>query len=70
MKINLVNLNNLLREKFNNNQAEMAKELGISRQQLNIILKHNGSCAGGKVMGAIIKFCKEHGYNYRDYIFL
>ena len=48
----------------------MAKELGISRQQLNIILKHNGSCAGGKVMGAIIKFCKEHGYNYRNYIFL
>ncbi len=70
MKINLGAINTLLREKFNNNQAEMAKQLGISRYQLNTILNHNGDCAGKKVIGAIIKFCKNNGYNFEDYIFL
>lgn len=60
----------LLREKFNNNQAEMARNLKISKYQLNIVLKSNGKNAGKKVIGAIMKFCEENGYDYKDYIFL
>jgi len=70
MELNMGALNILLREKFGGNQAAMAKEIGISRYQLNIILNTNGAHAGKKVFGAIIKFCKDHDYNFEDYIFL
>lgn len=70
MELNMGALNILLREKFNSNQSIMAKELGISRYQLNIILNTNGAHAGKKVFGAIIKYCKNNNYNYEDYIFL
>ena len=70
MEVNIGALNILLRERFNNNQAEMAKTLDINRHQLNIILNHNGRNAGKKVIGAIIKYCDTHDYNFRDYIFL
>lgn len=70
MELNMGALNILLREKFNNNQAEMARTIGISRYQLNIIMKTNGERAGKKVFGALIKFCKANNYNYEDYIFL
>lgn len=62
--------NTLLREKFNNNQAQMARTMEISRHQLNMILRHNGKNAGKKVIGAIIKFCENNSYNFKDYIFL
>lgn len=70
MEINMGAFNTLLREKFNNNQAEMARTLRISKYQLNIILNSNGKKAGKKVMGAIIKYCEDNGYNFKDYIFL
>jgi hypothetical protein len=70
MEINMGAFNTLLREKFNNNQAKMAKEFEISRYQLNMILKHNGKSAGKKIIGAIIKYCENNNYNFRDYIFL
>ena len=70
MEINMGAVNTLLREKFDNNQSKMAKELEISRYQLNMILNHNGKNAGKKVLGAIIKYCDKNNYNFRDYIFL
>lgn len=48
MEINMGAFNTLLREKFNNNQSEMAKVLNISRYQLNMIINHNGKNAGKK----------------------
>ncbi len=70
MEINMGAFNTLLREKFDNNQSKMARILGISKYQLNIILKSNGKNAGKKVIGAIIKFCEKNNYNFKDYIFL
>jgi hypothetical protein len=70
MEINMGAFNTLLREKFNNNQSEMAKTLNVSRYQLNMVLNHNGKNAGKKIIGAIIKYCEKNNYNFRDYIFL
>lgn len=70
MEVNIGALKTLLREKFNNNQAEMAESLNINRHQLNVILNHDGKSAGKKVIGAIIRYCDIHNYNFRDYIFL
>lgn len=70
MEINMKSFTALLKEKFNGNQTEMARNIGISKYQLNIILKKNGKNAGKKVIGGIIKFCIANNYNFMDYIFL
>ena len=70
MEINMKSFTTLLKEKFNGNQTEMAKNIGISKYQLNIILKSNGKNAGKKVIGGIIKCCIANNYNFMDYIFL
>lgn len=70
MEINMKSFTALLKEKFNGNQAEMARNIGISKYQLNVILKNNGKNAGKKVIGGIIKFCIANNYNFMDYIFL
>lgn len=70
MELNMEALNKLLKEKFDNNQAKMARILGVSKYQLNIVLKNNGAHAGKKFIGAIIKFCDVNEYDFRDYIFL
>lgn len=70
MEINMKAFNTLLKEKFEGNQSEMARNIGISKYQLNMILKNNGKSAGKKVIGGIIKFCIANNYNFMDYIFL
>lgn len=70
MEINMKSFTALLKERFNGNQAEMARNIGISKNQLNIILKNDGKNAGKKVIGGIIKFCIANNYNFMDYIFL
>lgn len=70
LEINMKAFRALLHEKFNDNQSEMARNIGISKYQLNAILKSNGKNAGKKVIGGIIKFCIANNYNFMDYIFL
>lgn len=70
MEINMKAFTTLLKEKFKGNQSEMARNIGVSKYQLNIILKNNGKNAGKKVIGGIIKFCIANNYNFMDYIFL
>lgn len=70
MEVNIDALKQLLNERFDNNQAKMARILGISKYQLNIVLKNNGAHAGKKFIGAIIKYCIVNECDFRKYIFL
>lgn len=70
MEINIEKFIKLLEDRFENNQAKMARVLGISRYQLNTIIKSNGKCAGKKIIGAIIKYCDINELDFHNYIFL
>lgn len=70
MEINMETLIELLKDRFEDNQAKMARVLGISRYQLNAIFKNNGKCAGKKIIGSIIKYCDTNELDFRKYIFL
>lgn len=70
MEVNVEALIKLLEVEFNNNQTEMAKAFGVSRYQLNTVLRKNGKGAGAFICGAIIKWCENHGRYYKNYIFL
>lgn len=70
MELNMEELIKLLEERFENNQAKMARILGVSKYQLNTIIKNNGKKAGKKFIGAIIKFCDANEYDFHKYIFL
>ncbi len=70
MEINMEEFVKLLEHRFDNNQAKMARVLGISKYQLNMILNHGGKNAGKKVIGAIIKYCDTNEIDFHSYIFL
>ena len=70
MEINIESLVKLLEDRFEGNQAKMARVLGISRYQLNTVLKNNGKCAGKKIIGSVIKYCDTNELDFHRYIFL
>lgn len=70
MELNICALKKLLEERFDNNQAKMARVFGISKYQLNIVLKNNGARAGKKFLGALIKYCDTNEIDFHNYIFL
>ena len=70
MELNMEAFMKLLEERFNNNQARMARILGISKYQLNMIIKNKGKGAGKKIIGSIIKYCDTNEIDFHEYIFL
>ena len=70
MNVNVEALSELLKERFNNNQTKMAKAFGVSRYQLNTVLRKNGKGAGADFCGAVINWCECNGIYYKNYIFL
>ena len=70
MEINVEALNILLKERFNSNQAKMARVLGVDKPQLNRILKNNGKGAGKKFFGGLIKYCDFNELDFHGYISL
>lgn len=69
MKVNIEELNKLLKKTFKNNQTLFAHELGIDRTHVNKVLKNNGKGAGTLFCGAIIKYCNDNELDYQKYIF-
>lgn len=70
MEVNVEALSILLKERFDNNQAKMARVLGVDKPQLNRVLNCNGKCAGKKFFGGLIKYCDFNEIDFHDYIFL
>lgn len=70
MEINVEALSILLKERFDNNQAKMARVLGISKNHLNKVLRSNGRGAGKKIISGLIKYCDFNECDFHKYIFL
>ncbi len=70
MKVNVINLNRLIEEKFRGNQTFFAETSKIDRSYLNQILNNRVSNNSPKVCNAIIKFCENNNLNYKDFIIL
>lgn len=69
MKLNVARVNELIENKFGNNQTKFANAINADRTYLNRVLRNNGYGAGAIICGGIIKYCDEHKLNYKDYIF-
>lgn len=70
MRVNIVNLNKLIKERFRGNKTFFAEILEIDRCYLNQILNGKINNNSSKVCNAIIKFCERNNLDYKDYIFL
>jgi hypothetical protein len=69
MEPNVEKITELLKEKFNDNKAAMAEAVGVDRAQIfNIVCKGKG--AGAQFFGGLMRYCKDNGLNFEDYIFL
>ena len=60
MEVNIVALEELLKEKFNGNQTLFAEATGIERTHVNKVFKNKGKGAGAIFCGAIIKYCNKN----------
>lgn len=70
MKLNVRKTKQLLKENYNNNISEMARDLNIERSHLSKVIKNGGKGAGGILCGAIIKYCDTNKIDFHEYIFL
>lgn len=69
MKVNILELQTLIKTEFHGNQKAFSNVLSIDRTYLNKILKNNGRGAGIKFCEAIMKYCNENNKDYERYIF-
>lgn len=60
-------LRDLMEAYGNNSYNCFARMLGVEVAQLHRILNNN-SKAGAKFLGCLMRFCKERGLNFEDYV--
>lgn len=70
MEINILNLKELIREKFKNNKTKFAEEIGISREYVSKLLNGKQDGDSVKICNAIIVYCENNNLDYKQYIFL
>lgn len=68
MKARIEEVQNLIRDKFRNNQSWFSEELNISRSYLNKVLNGKMESDSPKFCNALMKYCKENGLDYNQYI--
>ena len=70
MKVNIENINKLIKENFRNNKTWFAEEIGMNPKYVIQILNGNESDESPKFIKCLLKYCKSKKINYNDYIFL
>lgn len=69
MKPNINNIRKLINEKFNGNQSDFARTIGVDRTQICMLLNH-GDRVGAKFYGGLLALCEQEGLDYKKYIIL
>lgn len=68
MEANIIEIKNLIREEYRDNQSWFAADIGINVSYLNEILNEKKSAKSNKLCMAIIRFCEKSKRNYKKYI--
>ena len=68
MEANIIEIKNLIREEYRDNQSWFATDIGINVSYLNEILNEKKSAKSNKLCMAIIRFCEKSKRNYKKYI--
>lgn len=67
MKLNREKVTELMYEYTNGNYSRFARQLNVDPSHLHRFLKSDIG-GGKKIVGAVMKFCKEKGLSFEDYI--
>jgi hypothetical protein len=67
MKVKRGKVINLMNKYYHGNYNRFAKELGVDPSHLYRFLT-TGIGGGKKIIGAVIKFCKQNSLDFEDYI--
>lgn len=70
MEINIEGVKQLIKEKFRNNKAWFAEEMGVDYSYLYRILNKKRKANSFKLCNGIIRYCKNNNLDYNKYIFL
>lgn len=69
MKLNIPNVYNLMQERFNGNFNAFARALGVDPSHIHRVLT-DGVGGGKKIIGAVIKYCKEASIDFSPFVIL
>ncbi len=67
MKVNREKLCELMQQYTNGNYSRFARQLDVDPSHLHRFLKSEIG-GGKKIVGAVMRFCKENGLSFEDYI--
>lgn len=70
MRLNIEATRQLIKEKYRNNKAWFAEELGVDRGYFSQILNEKCASTSKKVCDSMIIYCQKNNLNYLEYIFL
>ena len=69
MEVRIDKVQELIKQKYRNNQTFFAEKLNVDRSYLNQLLNKKVNNRSPKICNAIINYCKERGLDCKDYIF-
>lgn len=69
MKINVMAVRELIKEKFDNKVSKFVKEIQVDYSYANQILNGHKSPESKKICDGIILYCKKNNIDYHKYIF-
>lgn len=67
MKIKREQVTELIENEYGGNMSRFSRELSLDPSHLHRCL-NNGVGGGKKVVGAIMKYCKENGKSFDEYL--
>lgn len=70
VRINVDNVNELIKERFRNNKSWFAEEIGVNSSYLIQVLNKKEIDHSPKIINGIVDFCKRNKLNSNQYIFL
>ena len=70
MRINVDEVNKLIKEKFRNNKRWFAEEIGVDSSYLNQVLNKKAIDHSPKIIRGILNYCENNKLDSNKYIFL
>jgi len=70
MRLNIDEINVLVKNNFRNNKSWFADELGVSRNYVSLVLNGKAIDDSAKFCKAIVSYCEKHNMDWHKYIFL
>lgn len=68
MEAKIEKVEELIKEKFHDNNSYFSKEIGVGREYISAILNRRTSADSPKFCNALIAYCEKNNLDYKEYV--